>query len=262
MKFVHVSDLHFHTNASDNTEVTAALQAITEKLPDHYLIVTGDISDDGHAKQFENARAALEPFSREGRVFIAPGNHDFGAVGNFFSRERAERFDEMLSGPLERGGTFTGDATPVVNVVKDDTDQVMLIALDTNLETDHPFDFACGAVGPDQLAALNTVLHGPTPTNCPTPTMTKLLFFHHHPFVHHNPFVELQDASDLMRTIYAKVDLLLFGHMHASFKRENMNGIRFALGADNLPGKDWVRAISVEGGKIAVTDVRIQGTDD
>ena len=55
----------------------------------------------------------------------------------FYSKERAKRFDEMLSMRLDQGGTFTGDNTPVVHVLEEGNSRVMLIALDTNLETNH-----------------------------------------------------------------------------------------------------------------------------
>ena len=145
MKFIHISDLHFHMNTADNIAANKLLSTIREQNQDHKLIVTGDITDDGHPKQFKNAYDALKPFL--GNVFIAPGNHDFGAKGNFYSRERARRFDEMLSTPLDQGGTFMGDNTPVINMVEQENDRAILIALDTNLETYTPFDFACGAVG-------------------------------------------------------------------------------------------------------------------
>jgi len=97
MKFIHISDLHFHRHESDNEAATSLLQFINQNYPDHKLIVTGDIVDDGDEEQFKRAYEALEPF--KGRIYISPGNHDFGAAGNFYSRERAERFDSMLSIP-------------------------------------------------------------------------------------------------------------------------------------------------------------------
>ena len=130
MKFIHLSDLHFHCHKNNNKKATKTCQYIAKNYPEHNIIITGDIVDDGHEKQFELALEALKVF--QGRIFICPGNHDFGAVGNFYSHERAERFDNILSKELQQGGTFTGDQTPVVNVLKDDTAQVMLIALDTN----------------------------------------------------------------------------------------------------------------------------------
>ncbi len=251
MKFIHVSDLHFHRRQKDNKKANATLKTIKAKYPEHRLIVTGDVVDDGDSAQFANAFKALKPFQEKG-VFIAPGNHDFGAAGNFYSRERAIRFDEMLSTPLQQGGTFTGDNTPVVNVVEQGVDRVMLIALDTNLETVHPFDFACGEVGNEQLSALNSILSDPL-----TVEMTKVLFFHHHPFMHNNPFMELKDARELMRTVYCRVDALLFGHRHVSEQWRNLNNISYVLASDDSPGKDWAREISIVEKKVTVKDVSI-----
>lgn len=250
MKFIHVSDLHFHRHKKDNSEATKTLGFIKKEYPNHHLIVTGDIVDDGHEEQYGRAFDALKDFM--GRIYISPGNHDFGAAGNLYSQERAERFDEMLSKPLQQGGTFTGDNTPVVNILEENSDRTMLIALDTNLETAHPFDFACGEVGSGQLAALDTILSNPSTTG-----MIKLLFFHHHPFMHGNPFMELKDAHELMRIIYCRVDAVLFGHKHVSNQWENMNGIKYVLASDNSPGKDWAREVTVEHGVVTVKDIRI-----
>lgn len=251
MKIIHVSDLHFHKNQNDNKKANMLLEIIKKKYPEHNLIITGDIVDDGHELQFKNAFEALEPFL--GKIFISPGNHDFGAVGSFYSYERAIRFDEMLTIPLQQGGTFKGDNTPVVNIIKEGEDCAILIALDTNLETNHPFDFACGEIGKDQLCALDTILNNPANTE-----MIKILFFHHHPFMHINPFMELKDAKELVRIIYGKVDVLLFGHKHVSKPWENVNGIKYILASDNSPGKDWAREISIEKKEIKVTDISIK----
>ena len=251
MKFIHLSDLHFHRHNDNNVEALKVLENIKQKYKDHHLIITGDIVDDGHEKQFKRAFEALEEFT--GRVFICPGNHDFGAAGNFYSRERAERFDKYLSIRLEQGGTFTGDATPVVNVLEENDQQVMLIALDTNLETEHPFDFACGKVGKKQRKALNTILSDPTTTN-----MVKILFFHHHPYMHGNPFMELQDGRKLMRTIYNRVDVVLFGHRHVMDMWQDVNGIQYILASDNSPGKKYAREITIVQDVITVDDIEIE----
>jgi 3',5'-cyclic AMP phosphodiesterase CpdA len=238
-------------HATNNRRANKLLKTIKEKYPEHMLIVTGDITDDGHPVQFQNAFEALQPFN--GKVFIAPGNHDFGAAGNFYSRERAHRFDEMLSIPLRQGGTFMGDNTPVVNIVKEGDDRVALIALDTNLETYTPFDFACGAVEDEQLSTLDLILSDPSNAGA-----VKLLFFHHHPFVRDNPFMELRDARKLMRTIYGRVDALLFGHKHVYQKWENKGGIQFILASDNSPGKDWAHEISIQNKEITVDKISLK----
>lgn len=251
MKFLHISDLHYHRNQRDNRKANALMKTVLARFPQHALIVTGDITDDGHFKQYDNAFKALKPF--KGRVFIAPGNHDFGAVGNLYSLERAFRFDEQLSLPLEQGGTFTGDNSPVVNVIEEDGHHLMLIALDTNLETIHPFDFACGAVGEEQLSALDAVLSNPA-----SAAWQKILFFHHHPFMHNNPFMEMKDAEDLVRVIYGRVNIVLFGHRHVWEAWEDRHKIDYYLASDNSPGKDWAREIEFKKGALSVKEVSIK----
>lgn len=218
--------------------------------PEHHVVITGDIVDDGHEKQYENAFKLLKQF--RGRIFIAPGNHDFGAAGNFYSSECARRFDDMLARPLEQGGTFQAENRPVVNVVRDGNDTVMFIALDTNLETEHPFDFACGEVGKFQLRALAALLAQPT-----VPEMKKVLFFHHHPFMRNDPFMRLNDARKLARIIYNKVDVVLFGHKHEMGKWENLWGAQYVLASDNSPGKKKACEITIIDGIVSMKYVDI-----
>lgn len=250
MKFIHLSDLHIHSSSSDNAELTAALNFIAHTYPKHGLIITGDITDDGAPKQYENAYKLLKPFL--GRIYICPGNHDFGAVGNLYSEERALRFDQSLSIPLKQGGTFKGDSTPVVNVLKDGKSSVMLIALDSNLETENPFDFACGEIGPSQLRALDTIL-----TTAPQNT-TKVLFFHHHPFMRNDPFMQLNDAEALARTVYGRTHVILFGHKHEMDQWENRWGTRYILASDNSSDKNYAKELTIENGDISVAPVRIR----
>ena len=156
MKFIHLSDLHIHRYTASNKKVEELLNFIKKKYKEHYLIITGDITDDGDERQYDNAFEILNDF-RE-KLFICPGNHDFGAIGNYFSMERAKRFDEKLSIKLGQNGTFIGENIPVVNVIKEPGNEVILIALDTNLETESVFDYACGEVGEKQLKYLDTIL--------------------------------------------------------------------------------------------------------
>ena len=248
MKFIHLSDLHIHTHADDNKAVSSILDFVAKSYPEHNLIITGDIVDDGTSAQFANAYAMLKPF--QGRVFLCPGNHDFGAAGNFYSAERALRFDRTLAEPLNQGGTFKGDSTPVVNVVRAGGREVMVIALDSNLETDHPFDFACGEIGKSQLSALDTVLGRTSSAR-----MIKMLFFHHHPFMVNDPFMELKDARKLVSTIFGRVDVVLFGHKHEMNQWENRWGAKYVLASDNSPGKHFAKEISISETDIKVTSI-------
>jgi 3',5'-cyclic AMP phosphodiesterase CpdA len=251
MKFIHLSDLHIHTHDADNMDAISLLEFVSKTYPDRRLIITGDIADDGTTDQFKNAYALLKPF--KGQVFICPGNHDFGAVGSFYSYERAVRFDEMLAKGLDQGGTFKGDSTPVVNTIQDGNQQIMLIALDSNLETETPFDFACGEIGESQLKALDTILG-----TIASAGIVKVLFFHHHPFMHNNPFMELIDAKALAKTIYNRIDLVLFGHKHEMGEWKNRYGAKYVLASDNSPGKDYAKEITIDQQGIAVNPIPIR----
>lgn len=245
MKIIHLSDLHFHRDNNDNREIIETLNKVNIKYPKHYVVITGDITDDGHEIQYENAYEHLKQFM--GRIFIVPGNHDFGAMGNFYSRERAKRFDEMLSIPLKQGGSYFEENKPVVNIIRDNGESVMFIGLDTNLETDHPFDFACGEIGDIQFGALSIILESQV-----TPEMTKVVFFHHHPFMHSDPFMELKDATRVARVLYNKADVILFGHKHEMAKWEKRWGARYILASDDSPAKNMAGEITIENGKISM----------
>ncbi len=251
MKFLHISDLHFHKNNKDNTKVIKMLDTLNKKYPNHYLIVTGDITDDGNTKQFINAYIALKPF--KDRIFICPGNHDFGAVGNIYSKRRAKNFDKYLTEPLSQDGTFYRDNEPVVNVVSNQNDSVMLIALDSNLETKYPFDFACGKIGKNQLAFLESLLSDPNATK-----MKKIVIMHHHPFIVKDPTMQLKDSNKLMRILYGRTDVLMFGHKHKSKYWKDTSGIGHILASANSPGtSNMVREISIKAGSILVTDIKL-----
>lgn len=156
MQFIHLSDLHFHRGKNNNDAATNMLQFVAQNYPAHYLLLTGDITDDGDSTQYERAAEALSVF--KGRIFICPGNHDFGAAGMFYEPKRASFFDEKLSIPFAQQGTFAGATRPVVNLARNGDEQALIIALDSNLETLTPFDFACGEIGEPQLQALNEIL--------------------------------------------------------------------------------------------------------
>lgn len=251
MKLIHLSDLHFHSKEENNREAIATLEYIRNQYPTHILILTGDIVDDGHEAQYKRAFEALQPFI--GRIFICPGNHDFGTKGNLYGQERAERFDTYLSIPLRQGGTFAGENLLVINFLNNGTHPVLLIALDTNVETLSPFDFACGQVGEKQLTALDRLLSNPSIADT-----IVIVFFHHHPFLHADRLKKLLDARDLMRILYGRVHLVLFGHNHVSKMWQNTLGIPFILACDNSPGKQFAREVTIIQKTITVNSITIE----
>ena len=251
MKFIHLSDLHFRSKEENNKQATATLEYIQKEYPAHKLIITGDIVDDGHEAQYKRAFDALQPFI--GRVFICPGNHDFGAKGHLYGQERAKRFDTYLSIPLRQSGTFAGENLPIIRHLQNGAYPVLLIALDTNIETLSPFDFACGQIGEKQLTVLDEILSDPSISD-----MIVIVFFHHHPFLHADQFKRLLDARELMHILYGRVHLVLFGHNHVSKMWQNTLGIPFILSCDNSPGRQFAREITIIQKTIMVNYITIE----
>jgi 3',5'-cyclic AMP phosphodiesterase CpdA len=251
LKFIHVSDLHFHRKPEHNLAIVGTLDYIREEYPHHYLIVTGDIVDDGHEAQYQQAQQALLPF--RGRIFICPGNHDFGIRGNLYSADCAAGFDRWLAGPLDQGGTFAGENFPILHLLEDGGQRILLIALDTNLETSNPLSLACGQVGMTQLDALNTLLSDQALTG-----MIVMVFFHHHPFLHNDRFLKLLDARELMRILYGRVHVVLFGHRHVSKMWRNALGIPYILACDDTPGKAYAREITIVQQQIDINVITIE----
>lgn len=247
LNLIHISDLHFH-KAGDpgNLIITDRLGKIKEEYPDHYIIISGDITDDGKVDQYENAQYWLKYFFDEEKLFIIPGNHDYGMMGLAYSQECSKRFDKYFGGKH----SFNPKKRAAVRYIEN----VMLIGLNTCNETVNIFDFACGSVGDEQLQHLSRIVNNPE-----NKAFKKVLVFHHHLFVHTDPFVRLTDADRLVDIIRNKIDVVCFGHQHesASWKFKIPGTRVYAAGAfgneehgtreiridDN--GKIYIRAVEV-----------------
>jgi 3',5'-cyclic AMP phosphodiesterase CpdA len=261
MKFIHLSDLHFKSDdnkSDDNKCILERLDYIKTYYPDHNLIITGDLVDNGEVREFENAKNALEPFS--GRIFICPGNHDFGSGGIKYSVDCFNAFNYYLSMPLQQQ-TFSEDKTPVLFPISEGENSVLLIALNTNFLTRPKGDCARGEVGWDQRSALEKIL-----ADNDDPNIVKILFFHHHPFERElkdvfgrikDKILEMEDSAELMTVIQGKVNVVLFGHKHCSGHWEGDYGIQNILASGN--SCEWFTAseIIIEDKKISKVDFEI-----
>jgi 3',5'-cyclic AMP phosphodiesterase CpdA len=266
MKFIHLSDLHFHRIQSENEDIIKRLDYIGANYPSHKLIITGDIVHDGAYVEFRNAFKALERFKE--LIFFCPGNHDFGKGGTNFSQECVAFFDSELSIPLQQK-SFAGPKTPVVFQIKEGLESVLLIALNTCLETDPKSDWARGRVGQDQLASLKGILAMPAYAE-----MVKILFFHHHPFRREDLInrlvgeiiLDMEDSSELMNKIRGEVQVVLFGHKHHSnswpiengswpntngpWPDPDPNGIKYVLASGNSCKYFNASEITIEDNKV------------
>jgi len=263
MKFIQISDLHFSHNPDDNHDIVVMLDFIQANYQDHYLIVTGDIVNGGLAKpeeEYKKARNALLPF--RDKIFICPGNHDFGQGGTQYSDKRAKLFDSMLSLYFNPEATFSGIySKPVVSEPEsyNDNEKVVLIALDTNKQTKSNLDLGRGAVGTYQLEMLQGIL-----IDTQYSDHTKILFFHHHPFIHEllaNLALKLEDADkleNLLRTVDPKVDILCFGHKHKQNSWRNRIGVEYVLASGKSPEEKEAWEIDITNKAITINSVRIR----
>jgi hypothetical protein len=61
-----------------------------------------------------------------------------------------------------------------------------------------------------------------------------------------DPFMELKDAEALAKTIYNRVDLVLFGHKHVMEEWQNRYRAQYVLASDNSPGKNYAKEITID----------------
>lgn len=241
-RFLHLSDPHYHAIAN-NDALFIRNSYIREHYPEHKIVMPGDITDDGTKEQYAIAKDNLYPF--KDRIYLCPGNHDYSIMGEFYQKEAAERFEEFAK---EFGKDGFINKIPVVYA----PENVLIIFLNSNTETESPFDFACGRIGPTQLELLKNILDDPQYKD-----FVKMLFDHHHPWMHSDPTMKLLDADDLLRIIYGKVDLFGFGHRHVHQRWEGKAGMRYALAAGAMFQEMTADEITIEGKEISIKEVPI-----
>lgn len=245
LQFLHLSDLHLTSRPALNRDALTMLRYIAAHYPTHTLIITGDLTDDGHPQQYAQARAALLPFL--GRVFLCPGNHDVARHGNFYSPRRLRNFDRFLAEPLQQRGRFA-ERRPVWHLVEHGADRALLIALNSNRAARLPLRFACGEIGKHQRIALEKLLADPYIAE-----VTVMVLFHHHLLDQADPFNTLLDAQDVLNILAGRVQMVLFGHRHQAGIWVNYAGIPYVLACDNSPGKPFAREITLDRRTIAIT---------
>lgn len=256
MKFLHLSDLHITSNdvlpntaGFNNKDTLARLQYIAAHYEKHFLIVTGDIIDNQatslNVLEFYRARQLLYPF--KGRIYLCPGNHDFGVLGNQYDPISAALFDKIIAEPLIDSPTaatpwkFSGDNSVNFGYLSEGSIVVSLYALDTNKETLSPNDLARGEVGTKQLNELNfRWLLRPKFSN-----EIRIVFFHHHAFMRSFK-LELEDAVKLRTALSGKIDVVCFGHRHEQKLYPGLHGVPYWLACGASPTQSHAFEITIE----------------
>lgn len=220
-RFIQISDLHIHGKKKlENINCEKMVHFIV----DHYgglgagkpvILITGDIVDDGKAKQYRSAVKLLKPLVDEGfTVLPAPGNHDYGPCGNFYKEESQADFLKFMLAeligypPAQQPDVTMEDLFPMVTPRED----VVFIGLDSVVgKEDAAMHFASGEVGEVQRQRLVKI------TNDPDIVLGKriVVYFHHHPF-YRSVGLQMEDAEQVLRILANRAHFVCFGHKHKS----------------------------------------------
>jgi Icc protein len=104
LKIAHISDLHHASSFFVQKWANNVIRTINSEEPD-LLIVTGDLTDNGYANEFEMAKAFLDRLEVRNKI-ILPGNHDARNLGYTI-------FEEMFG---DRFPTYCDDQVAVVGL--------------------------------------------------------------------------------------------------------------------------------------------------
>lgn len=243
LKFIHLANLHCEARGRRNERIKARLDYIRENYPHHILLLTGDLVDDGLSSQYRTLKRMLLGLRR----YACPGNHDYKLIGNWYRRHSAKLYDKYFG-----RGQFAGKNKPVVNILDDgDGTKIMLIALDSNIESRNLLKFARGKIGLFQRRALKKLLRETSDD------FVKIIYFHHH-LLWDNMLLCLTDAAKTMQVIYHNVDIVLFGHKHKpEMWTDKKHKPYYIMAADNMPGAKTAQEITIDGKEITVSEIKI-----
>ncbi len=222
----HISDLHlaersryprsgFTPKDCDRHATKLArglLEALQEVGIDH-LVVTGDVTLSGEAREFERVGELLRPFAEANKLTVVPGNHDV------WSEDSVEtgRFLRVI-GPDGKGMRRAAPSYPHLVPLGDDA---ALIALDSARWGQEPFSTA-GRLGSEQIRAARALVREQVKAG-----RAALLAFHHHvvlppervPSDAKVSRMPLADADQVVRLVAElPVAAVLHGPRHTAFR--------------------------------------------
>jgi len=246
IELFHVSDLHFNKKTGAKDFLAQIKKNFNiESASNRYLLVTGDITDDGKRKQYGPASAALMPFA--GFVYAVPGNHDYGNMGFIYHEKRAKYFDDVFLKGLKIKHKYFSKM-PFFELLDDKNgSKVLIIGLNSCTQTEDPLDIAVGEIGEKQLLELEKTLNKPEYAGIP-----KIVFLHHIPHRRAKGIgMSLRDYKKLMAIVTGKVEALAFGH------QGNMEEVT-AQDIKKLPEKAQDKFLSVKKMSIAGSEMKLR----
>jgi predicted phosphodiesterase len=214
---VFVADLHISRYPPKNALVAARLAALEAQYPGAFLVVAGDVVDDGHPDQYREAERLLSPW--RGRLLLACGNHDCGPLGLTWSPASVA----CWLGLQQRLGAQVEAIIP-----SDDGWAWRVCCLDSVNATPGPWDLARGSLGGAEIERARLAIdrgHRSGQRVC--------LVLHHDPN-NHDLGMGLEDAKPFLAAV-KQADLVVCGHSHR-------HSVSRVPGHCDVVGLDWMRA--------------------
>ena len=194
INIAHLSDLHF--GAASSTAIDALHSDLSERKPE-LVIITGDLTQEGRKKEFEEARDFLSTI--KARTFIVPGNHDL-PVRNLWAR---------FVSPYNRFQRYISDA---INPVWAD-ERLALIGLNSARRAALDVNWSYGRLSRRQIDDAVTQLRN-------TKTGAIKIVAAHHPFIRGpgRAGARIVERGGEALTAFADngLDIILTGHVHKS----------------------------------------------
>jgi len=188
--------------------VATALAEAREANPDH-LLITGDLTEDGHLAQFEVLAELLsESRIAPSRITLVPGNHDAYCEGGTYA--------EAMAGPLKAYAATSQCGIPIA--LRDATIVPVSTAFHQSVLR------SAGAIAKDELDALSRSACDKTLAGRP------LIFAQHHPPGRHGlPFLQWVDGLLEHATLSEMFDrcphlYVVHGHTHRAVNRSIREG--------------------------------------
>jgi len=182
-KISQISDIHFGEKNFSDTLKDNLIRQLEDENPD-LIVVSGDLTTEGYAHEYELAAAFADALREITSTYIIPGNHDARNVG-------LVHFEKLIGNR---------------KFVHHDSDFAVI-----GLDSSEP-DINDGQIGMDQLEWLRRELDRVPDHLC------KIVTFHHHLLPIPNTGRErniLLDSGDLLRLLNEYgVDFVLNGHKH------------------------------------------------
>ena len=255
IEIIHISDLHFGRQ-------TKKAQLLLEKVRDkfkigeqenRYLLVTGDIVQDGGKGQFKTAKKALISF--KGKVHVVPGNHDYGLLGFVYSEASAKNFDKIIVRGLGINHLYFPKELFSKMLEDKEGNKVLIIGLNSCSETPHIFDIAAGDIGDKQRQSLDDILSKQEYRDIP-----KIIFLHHIPHRRAQGIgMSLKDHRKLMAVARNRVNAFAFGHEGSMQDTKEKEGEKIEMSAKEQKRLKTIKKMSIPAREMKLRSGKGQG---